>query len=101
MLMWLYSYVDLRTCDVLFSCSFVPMVRPYVEEFVVCTNGCVGPNVQTLAIVGRYSIQKGGHKISVYLMMAAIGRNMQYMQTHIVYVPELCRLNKNKHCITI
>jgi hypothetical protein len=37
----------------------------------------------------------------MYLMMAVKGRNMQYMQTHGVFIPELCRMDYNKHYLTI
>jgi hypothetical protein len=34
-------------------------------------------------------------------MTAAIDLNMQYMQTHGVFIPEVCWLNtNNKHCLT-
>jgi hypothetical protein len=33
--------------------------------------------------------------------MASAGRNMQNMRTHGVSVPELCRLNNNKHVTAV
>lgn len=43
--------------------------------------------------------RKGDYKSSVYLMMAAIGQNMLYMQVHDVSIPGSCRLSNSKHCL--
>lgn len=37
----------------------------------------------------------------MYLMMAAVGLNFQYMQTHGVFIPRLYWLNNNKSYLTI
>jgi hypothetical protein len=37
---------------------------------------------------------------NTYLMIAAIGESMQYMQMHGLVIPELCQLNNNKCCLT-
>jgi hypothetical protein len=42
---------------------------------------------------------KGDCKSSMHLMMGAIGWNMQYMQTHGVFTPELYWLINNRHCL--
>jgi hypothetical protein len=44
----------------------------------------------------KQSDKTGDSKSSTYLITAAIGPNMYYMQTHVVYNATL-----NKHCLTI
>jgi hypothetical protein len=34
------------------------------------------------------------------LVVAAAGRNMLYMRTYDVFIPDLCRLSNSKHCLT-
>jgi hypothetical protein len=41
--------------------------------------------------------KKGDCKSSMYVMMDAIDQNIQYMQTHGVFIPEFCWLNNNKY----
>jgi hypothetical protein len=41
-------------CDVLFSCSFLPVARPYVES-VVCMNGCVGLSFFLLLLFSQHN----------------------------------------------
>lgn len=89
--------------DVLFSCSFLFFPCPALmwQSVLFARIAVWDPMCKHRPVQGGIADKKkGDYKSSVHLMIAAIGRNM-YMQTHNVFISELCRLNKNKHCLTI